>query len=78
MLHFISHNQISPTYYDFLCSLSSISSHTIQTTMKEEMSTLVANITWFLVPSTRKSDVGCRWVFIVKVGLGRFVDRLEA
>ena len=47
--------------------------------MVDEMIALHFNVTWDLVvlPSG-KSTVGCRWVYIVKVGPDGQVDRLKA
>jgi len=43
------------------------------------MSTLLANVTWDLVPLLpRKSTVGCWWVFTVKFGLNSIVDCLKS
>ena len=47
--------------------------------MAEEIDTLYSNDTWELVafpPS--KSPIGCRWVYIVKVGPDGKIDRLKA
>ena len=47
--------------------------------MVEEMTTLHSIGTWDLVPlPTSKSPVGCRWVYIVKIGPDGRVDRLKA
>lgn len=47
--------------------------------MLEEMSALLSNQTWDLVPlPPGKSVVGCRWVFTVKVSPDGSVDRLKA
>ena len=47
--------------------------------MAEEMDALYSIGTWELVAlSPGKSPVGCRWVYIVTVGLDDQVDRLKA
>jgi len=45
----------------------------------EEISALLANETWDLVPlSSRKPIVGCQWVFTIKVSLNGTIDHLKA
>lgn len=40
-----------------------------QVAMEEEMRSLMKNKTWVLVPKpTRKSCVGCKWIFTIKEG----------
>jgi len=47
--------------------------------MIEEMSTLHSNGTWKLVPlSPGKQNVGCHWVYIVKIGHDGHTSRLKA
>ena len=47
--------------------------------MTKEMDALDSNDTWELVAlPPDKSPIGCRWVYIVKVGLNGKIDRLEA
>ena len=47
--------------------------------MVEEMQVLDNNVTWDLVPlPTRKKDIGCRWVFVVKFNPDKSVARLKA
>ena len=47
--------------------------------MAEEIDALYSNYTWELVALPHgKSPVGCRWVYIVKVGLDGQIDRLKA
>ncbi len=47
--------------------------------MVEEMTALHNNGNWDLVPLSKgKSTVGCRWVYIVKMGPDGQIDRLKA
>ena len=47
--------------------------------MVEEMTALHSTGTWDLVPlPADKSPVGCRWVYIVKIGPDGGVDHLKA
>jgi len=47
--------------------------------MTNELSALHNSGTWELVPlPSRKSVVGCRWVFAIKVGPNGTIDRLKA
>ena len=47
--------------------------------MVEEMTALHSTGTWDLVPlPAGKSPIGCRWVYIVKIGLDGCVDCLKA
>jgi len=47
--------------------------------MLDEMNALQNNGTWELVPlPSRKSVVGCRWNFAIKVGPYGTIDRLKA
>ena len=47
--------------------------------MIEEIAALHSTGTWDLVPlPTGKSFVGCRWVYIIKIGSDGRVDRLKA
>ncbi|XP_068490296.1 uncharacterized mitochondrial protein AtMg00820-like [Phaseolus vulgaris] len=47
--------------------------------MLDEMNALQNNGTWELVPlPSRKSVVGCRWIFAIKVGCDGTIDRLKA
>ncbi|KAK7348836.1 hypothetical protein VNO80_23551 [Phaseolus coccineus] len=47
--------------------------------MLDEMNALQNNGTWELVPlPSRKSVVGCRWIFAIKVGPDGTIDRLKA
>lgn len=84
--HLLSYNLISPTYYSFIFAMSSIfipknmhepPSHPDWQATMEEMPTLIHNDTWSLIASTRKSVVGGRWVFTIKVGLDDSMDRLK-
>ncbi|RVX09716.1 Retrovirus-related Pol polyprotein from transposon TNT 1-94 [Vitis vinifera] len=85
--NFLSYHRLSSPYYAFVSVISSVSlpksthealSHPgWQQVMVDEMTALHSNGTWDLVvlPSG-KSTVGCRWVYVVKVGLDGQVDRL--
>ncbi|CAA6656249.1 unnamed protein product [Spirodela intermedia] len=60
-------------------SMNKALSHSSSRSMvTEEMQALELNATWQLVlhPSS-KSGVGCKWVYIVKVGPDGFMDRLK-
>ena len=47
--------------------------------MVEEIATLHSIGTWDLVPlPADKSPIGCRWIYIVKIGPNGRVDRLKA
>jgi len=47
--------------------------------MTDKLSALHNSGTWELVPlPSRKSVVGCRWVFAIKVGPDGIIDRLKA
>jgi len=47
--------------------------------MLDEISGLHNSGTWKLVPlPSRKSVVGCKWVFTIKVGPDGTIDRLKA
>ena len=47
--------------------------------MLDEMNALQNNETWELVPlPSRKSVVGCRWIFAIKVGSEGTIDSLKA
>jgi len=87
--NFLSYHQLSPSYFDFVSALSSVSipktihealSHQgWKQAMIDEMVALESNHTWELVPPPPgKSVVGCKWVFNVKVGPDGQVDRLKA
>ena len=86
---FLSFHRLSLPYSVFASTLSSVStpkstsealSHLDwKQAMAEEMNALYSNGTWELValpPS--KSLVGCRWVYIVKMGPDGKIDRLKA
>jgi len=46
--------------------------------MLDEMNALQNNGTWELVPLlSRKSVVGCRWIFTIKVGPNGTIDPLK-
>ena len=87
--NFLSYHRLSPSYFAFVSALLSVSipktvhealSHQgWKQAMIDEMVALESNHTWELVPPPLgKSVVGCKWVFNVKVGPGRQVDRLKA
>lgn len=80
---------MSPSHDSFVYVLSSISipkniqeapSHlTKWQALIDNVIALEAIHTWTIIPQPLgKSIVGCRWVFIVKVGLDGQVDRLKA
>nr|CAN80247.1 hypothetical protein VITISV_027801 [Vitis vinifera] len=87
--NFLSYHRLSSPYSAFVFAISSVSlpkstpealSHSgWRQAMVDEMAALHSNDTWDLVvlPSG-KSTVGCRWVYIVKVGPDGQVDRLKA
>jgi len=87
--NFLSYHRVSPSYFSFISSVSSI---TIPKIVKEaldhpgwrqamisEMQALEHNKTWELVPLPfGKKTVGCRWVYAIKVGPNGEIDRLKA
>ncbi|KAF3633189.1 Omega-amidase NIT2 [Capsicum annuum] len=86
---FLSYHRLSSPHYDFVSSLSSISipkttgealsNSGWKHAMIDEMSALHTSGTWDLVSLPEgKSTVGCRQVYIVKVGPDSQVDRLKA
>ncbi|RVW52614.1 Retrovirus-related Pol polyprotein from transposon TNT 1-94 [Vitis vinifera] len=87
--NFLSYHRLSSPYSAFVSAISSVSlpksthealSHPgWRQAMMDEMAALHSNGTWDLVvlPSG-KSTVGCRWVYVVKVGPDGQVDRLKA
>nr|XP_009771264.1 PREDICTED: uncharacterized protein LOC104221828 [Nicotiana sylvestris] len=86
---FLSYHRLSPSYHAFITSLSTVKvPKTVEEAMAhpgwrqamiEEMTALHDNGTWEIVPLPKgKTTVGCRWVFIVKVGPNGEVDRLKA
>ncbi|RVX13401.1 Vacuolar protein sorting-associated protein 53 A [Vitis vinifera] len=89
IFNFLSYHRLSSSYSAFVSTLSSVSfpkstsealSHLgWQQAMVDEMAALHSNGTWDLVSlPLGKSTVGCRWVYIVKVGPDGQVDRLKA
>ena len=85
----MSYHRLSTPYYAFVSTLSSVSipkklsealSHPgWKQAMIDEMSALHSSGTWDLVPlPPGKSVVGCRWVYVVKVGPDGQTDRLKA
>ena len=78
--NFLSYHHLSLTYFSFVSTLSSISIPTSTSeafshsgwklAMVEEMDALCSSGTWKLVTlPLGKSPIGCRWVYIVNVGL---------
>ena len=87
--NFFSFHRLSLPYFAFVTTLSSIStpkstsealSHLgWKQAMAKEIDALYSNGTWELVTlPLGKSHIGCRWVYIVKVGPDGQVDRLKA
>ena len=87
--NFFSFHRLSLPYFVFVSTLSSIStpkstcealSHPgWKQAMAEEIDALYSNGTWELVTlPLGKSHIGCRWVYIVKVGPDGQVDHLKA
>jgi len=85
----INYDCLSLSYFSVVSSLDSVSiPKTIDEAMTdpgwcqamvEEMAALHSNDTWELVPLTPgKKTVGCRWVYIVKIGPDGHIDRLKA
>ncbi|KAJ7961891.1 Retrovirus-related Pol polyprotein from transposon TNT 1-94 [Quillaja saponaria] len=86
---FLSYHRLSSPYYAFVSFLSSISvpkstSDALahpgwRQAIIDEMNALHTNGTWELVSLlSRKSTVGCKWVYTVKVHPDSSVDRLKA
>ncbi|RVW95243.1 Retrovirus-related Pol polyprotein from transposon RE2 [Vitis vinifera] len=87
--NFLSYHRLSSPYFAFVFAISSVSLPKStpealsypgwRQAMVDEMTALHSNGTWDLVvlPSG-KSTVGCRWVYIVKVGPDGQVDRRKA
>ena len=87
--NFLSFHHLSLLYFVFVSTLSSIftpksTSEALshpgwKQAMAAEMDALYSNDTWELVAlPPGKSPVGCRWVYIVKVGPDGQIDRLKA
>ena len=87
--NFLSYHRLSPSFYSFVSSLSSVSipknlcealDHPgWRQAMIDEMQALEHNGTWELVPlPPGKKPVGCRWVYTVKVAANGQIDRLKA
>ena len=87
--NFLSFHRLSLPYFAFVSTLSSVftSNSTSEAlshsgwrqAMAEEIDALYSNGTWELVVlPLGKSPVGCRWVYMVKVGPDGQVDRLKA
>lgn len=91
--NFVNYNDLSPEHCAFVTHLESYSipksvseavGHPGWTiAMKEEMSALLHNQTWDLVPlPSGKRAIGCKWVYTIKVNpdgtLARFKARLVA
>ena len=84
---FLSYHRLSSPHYAFVSSFVSIPKTTGETlshsgwrqAMVDEMSALHKSGTWELVSLlASKSNVGCRWVYAVKIGPDGQVDRLKA
>ena len=87
--NFYSFHRLSLPSFAFASTLSSFStSHNTsealshpgwRQAMDEEMDALYSNDTWKLIAlHLNKSPVGCSWVYTVKMGPDRQVDRLKA
>ena len=87
--NFLSYHRLSPSYFSFVFSLSSLTIPTNihealahpgwQQPMIDEIRALENNGTWEVVPlPPGKKTVGCRWVYTIKVGPNGGVDRLKA
>ena len=84
--HFISHDCLTLSFYQFALSLSSISlprsyEEAIlvpawKQVLDEKMDALISHGTWELV-SASKDVVGCRWVYTLKYRPDDSVDRLR-
>ena len=85
----MSYHRLSQPFYTCLSSISSVSIPKFvgdalahpgwRQAMLDEMNALQNNGTWELVPlPSRKSVVGCKWIFAIKVGPDRTTDRLKA
>jgi len=85
----LSYHRLSQSFYACLSSISSVSipksvgdalAHpSWHQAMLDELSALQNSRTWELVSlPSRKSVVGCRWVFAIKVGPDGTIDRLKA
>ena len=85
----LSYHRLSQPFYTCFSSISSVSipkfvgdvlAHPGWRQAKlNEMNALQDNGTWELVPlPSRKSVVGCRWIFAIKVGPDGTIDRLKA
>lgn len=75
--NFVSYNSLSPSYRTFVSPFSSMSipqdwkealaDPNWKEAMMEEMQVLAKNKTWELITlSSRKKEVGCKWVFTTK------------
>ena len=87
--NFLSYHRLSPSYFSFVFSLSSLTIPTNihealahpgwQQPMIDEIRALENNGTWELIPfPSGKKTVGCKWVYTIKVGHNGGVDRLKA
>ena len=85
----LSYHRLSQTFYTCLSSISFVSipksvgdvlAHPgWRQAMLDEMNVLQNNGTWELVPlPSRKSVVGCRWIFAIKVSPDGTIDSLKA
>ena len=87
--NFLSYHHLSSPYSAFISTLSYVSlpktvhealSHSgWKQAMVEAITALHSTSTWDLVTlPVGKSPIGCRWVYIVKIGPNGGVDRLKA
>jgi len=78
---FISYQWLSPSYFSFIYSVSSItiSINEWQQTMIVEIQPLEHNHTWDLVPlPLEQKIISCRFVYTIKVGPNGEVDLLKS
>jgi len=85
----LSYHRLSQTFYTCLSSISFVSipksvgdvlAHLgWRQAMLDEMNALKNSGTWELIPLPyRKFVVGCRWIFVIKVGPDGTIDHLKA
>ena len=85
----MSYHRLSQTFYTCLSSISFVSipksvgdvlAHLgWRQAMLDEMNALKNSGTWELIPLPyRKFVVGCRWIFVIKVGPDGTIDHLKA
>ena len=74
--NFLSFHRLFLPYFAFVSTLSSVST---PKSTSDEIDAFYSNDTWELVSlPPGKSPVGCRWVYIMKVGPDGKIDRLKA